>query len=60
MSYKKIMDIVPTIQAASLLNENIKASKKKNKSAGDMVKMGTNNIIGTSLIKINADLIGGL
>ncbi|MCD6300573.1 MAG: hypothetical protein J7L82_00700 [Staphylothermus sp.] len=59
MSYKAIMNIVPVVQSASLLGENIKASKKK-KEAGDMMKMGTKNIVGVNLIKINADLIGGL
>jgi len=60
MSYKTIMNIIPTVQAASLVKDNIKDSKKKDKKAGDMIKMGTKNIVGTNLIKINADLIGGL
>lgn len=61
MSYKKIMEIIPTMQSISLVNENFKLLKKKKKlTTKDMIGLGAKNIIGTSLIKVNADLIGGL
>jgi hypothetical protein len=59
MSYKEIANLIPTIQSASLVSENIKSLGKKNKTK-DIVNLGIKNIIGTSLIKINADLIGSL
>lgn len=59
MSYKKIAELIPTMQSLSLVNENIKQSKKKN-TTKSMIKLGTKNILGTSLIKVNTDLIGGL
>ena len=60
MSYQAIARLIPTLQAAALAGENLKVVKKKKKKTGDMVGMGAKNIVGTNLIKINADLIGGL
>ena len=57
---KDIMNLVPTLQAASLVDANLKAVKKKNKTTKDMLDMGMGNVVGTSTIKINADLIGSL
>ena len=57
---KDIMNIVPTVQAASLVNMNLKQMKKKKQTTGDMLNMGMGNVVGTSMIKINADLIGTL
>jgi hypothetical protein len=57
---KDIMNLVPTIQAASLVNANMKQLKKKKQTTGDMLNMGMGNVVGTSMIKINADLIGTL
>ena len=57
---KDIMNLVPTLQAASLVDANLKAVKKKNKTTKDMLDMGMGNVVGTSMIKINADLIGTL
>ena len=57
---KDIMNLVPTLQATSLVGENLKAVKKKNKTTKDMLDMGMGNVVGTSMIKINADLIGTL
>ena len=60
MTYKKIMEIIPVVQSASLVNMNLKQAKKKKQTTGDMLNMGMGNVIGTSMIKINADLIGTL
>lgn len=57
---KDIMNLVPTLQAASLVDANLKAVKKKNKTTKDMLDMGMGNVVGTSMIKVNADLIGSL
>lgn len=60
MSYKAIAKLIPTLQAAALAGENLKVVKKKKIKTKDMIGMGTKNIVGISLIKINADLIGDL
>ena len=60
MSYKTIANLIPTIQAAQLANENVKTIKKKKTSTKDILGLGMKNIIGTSLIKAEADLIAGL
>lgn len=60
MSYKEIAKLIPTIQAASLISENLKEVKKKKQSTKSMIGLGMKNIVGISLIKVNADLIGDL
>lgn len=57
MSYKTILKIIPTIQAASLAEHNLKFAKKKKKSSKDFVKVGLNNIVGATLIKENAKFL---
>jgi len=57
MTYKEVAKLIPTIQAAALVGENMKELKKKKKN---LVGMGMKNIVGTSLLKANADLIGEL
>lgn len=59
MTYKKIVGLIPTIQSASLVSHNLKSMKKK-QSTKDMIDLGVTNIVGTSMIKINADLIAGM
>jgi len=60
MSYKNIMNLIPTIQSASLVGHNIKKLEKKEIKTKDIIDLGVTNIVGTSLIKAEADLIGGL
>jgi len=60
MSYKDIANLIPTMQSVALVSHNLKAVKKKKTTAKDMVDLGVTNIVGTSMIKINADLIGEL
>lgn len=57
MSYKNIANLIPTMQSLALVNENTKESKKKKKN---IVKLGFKNIVGASLIKSNAKIIGEL
>jgi hypothetical protein len=60
MTYKAIANLIPTIQSASLVSHNLKSLNKKKTNTKDIVGLGLKNIVGTSLIKVNADLIGSL
>jgi hypothetical protein len=53
---KEILKIIPTLQAAQILNENIKESKKKKPK---FVKTGVKSIIGIEMTKLSSDIIGG-
>jgi len=57
MATKQIMNLIPTIQAAALLNENVKVTKKKKVSTGDLVGLGAKNLVGIELIKLESTLI---
>jgi len=48
------------MQSLALVSHNLKVVKKKKKTTKDMVELGVGNIVGTSMIKINADLISTL
>lgn len=56
---KNILNLIPTIQAVSLAEENIRVAKKKPKTK-DMVGLGMKNIVGIEVIKIESSLISGL
>ena len=60
MNYQAIMKAIPVIQSAQLVEHNLKKVKKKKVNTKDILDLGMTNIIGTSMIKINADLIGTL
>ena len=60
MSYKVIAGMIPTMQSLALVSHNLKVVKKKKQTTKDMVELGVGNIVGVSMIKINADLIAGL
>ena len=57
---KTVIGLAPLAMSASLLNENLKEVKKKKHTTKGIVGLGMKNIIGVSLIKAEADLIGGL
>ena len=57
---KKILELATTMQSVALLGENVKLAKKKKVQVKDMVGVGIKNIIGTSLIKEQANIIGGM
>lgn len=52
-----IVKLVPTLQSVGLVGHNVAYVKKKQKKTKDIVKLGTDNIIGTSLIKANASFM---
>ena len=60
MDTKQILKIVPIIQSASLLNENVKVLNKKKVKTKDIVKLGVTNIVGASLIKVESDFINSI
>ena len=60
MTYKNIMRMIPSIQATQLAGQNLKAARNKKPKAKEMVRLGIKNIVGTSLIQSEADLIGTL
>jgi len=60
MSYQTIAKVIPTMMAVNLVSHNIKAVNKKKTTSKDMLELGVGNMVGVSMLKINADLIGGL
>lgn len=60
MSALAILKLVPLMQSAAILSENVKLAKKPNKTVGDFVGVGIKNIIGIELTKETANIIGGL
>jgi len=60
MSYTQIARLIPTIQASALVGKNLEIATKKKKKTKDMVNLGVTNLVGLSLIKVNADMIAGL
>jgi hypothetical protein len=57
---KKLLELTTTMQSAALLGDNMNFYNKKKKKSNDFVKQGVKNIFGVSLIKAQADIIGGL
>lgn len=55
MTYKEILKVAPTLQAANLVT-NLSKKRKKKSLIGD----ATGIIVGSSLIKTEYDLIGEL
>lgn len=60
MPIKTLLNIAPTLQAASLVADTAKKSTKKDKGVGDIVTSATKIIVGVPLIKMQFDLIKGL
>lgn len=60
MTLKDIANLIPTANSLALVSHNLKVAKKKKKNSKDLVGLGVTNIIGVDLIKIQADIIGGL
>ena len=59
MSAKAILGLVPLMQSAAILSENVKLAKKKDKDVGDFAKVGVKNIVGLELTKLTANEIAG-
>jgi len=60
MDIKNVMRIVPMVQTASLLNENVKVASKKKVSSKDILKLGVGNVFGMSMIKVENDFINSM
>ena len=60
MDIKPILNAAIAAESAALAGENIKVLKKKKITTKDMLKMGMTNTVGISLIKAQADIVGGL
>lgn len=54
-----LIKLVPTIQAANLLEDNIKLLKKKKKKSSDFIGGGVKNLIGIEFTKMSSQLAGG-
>lgn len=60
MAIKSIMSLIPTIQAAALVNENAKVVSKKKVKTKELIGLGATNIVGIEFIKLESGLIAGL
>ena len=57
MSYKDIAKISLDMQGLAIAKDNLDFANKKHKN---FVKQGTKNLVGTSFLKANAELLGEL
>ena len=60
MGYKELLGLSQDLQAAALVGDGYSLVKKKKKKASDFLGVATRNIAGTSLIKAQADITGGM
>jgi len=47
---KKLLQLIPLMQSAALLDDSVEFSKKKKKTSKDFIKKGVKDIVGVSLI----------
>ena len=57
---KDILNVSQSMQALAIAGDSIKFANKKKKSTGDFLKQGTKTLVGTSLLKANAEFLGGI
>ncbi len=60
MGYKELLEASQDLQAAALVGDSFNLVKKKKKKTSDFLGTATRNVIGTSLIKAQADITGGM
>lgn len=60
MTVKDIINLSQSMNALAIASSNIKLANKKKISTKDLIKTGTSNFVGTSLLKANASFIGEL
>jgi ribosomal protein S2 len=60
MTYKDILVASQALQSAALVGDAYALVRKKKKTTSDFLGVGTRNIVGTSLIKAQADITGGM
>ena len=54
---KNILNIIPVVHSAALVKRNLDYSRKKKKN---ILKLGTDNFLGTAFIKAEGDFINAL
>lgn len=59
MGTQQILNTIPVIQSASLASYNARLLGKKKPKVKDFVEAAVGTTVGISLLKANADLIGG-
>lgn len=57
MSNEDILRLSNTLMSAGLVEKNVKFAKEKKKKLKDFVNMFGENVVGTQLIKAQADMI---
>jgi hypothetical protein len=60
MNITNILKVVPMIQTASILNENVKVMNKKKVNTKDIVKLGVTNVVGIGLIQAENQFINSI
>lgn len=56
MGTKELLGLSQDMQALALVGNNYSFAKKKKKKVGDFLGVGVSNIVGTQLIKEQADI----
>lgn len=59
MDVKPILRAGLVAQSAALAGDNLRLLRKKKKKSGDFIGQATRNIVGTSLLKAEAEFIEG-
>ena len=57
---KSLLRVTTIAQSAKLVDDSVKLAIKKNVKSKDLVKTGVKTITGSSLIKAESELIGGI
>jgi len=60
MSIQSIANVIPMMTGVALLSENVRVINKKKKTTSDFVKLGVTNIIGTSFITSQSQMLSDL
>ena len=55
---KDILKVSQNMQALAIAADSVKLAKKKKKKTKDYINSGFNSMVGTSMLKANADFIG--
>lgn len=58
-THDEILRLTNTLMAAGLVGENYRVVRKKKKKMRDIIGLGGKNIVGSALIKSNAEFLGG-
>lgn len=57
MVNNNILKIIPTIQAAGMVDHNVKFLKKKKKKMTDFIGLGAYNVTGSALIDVEGEFL---